>query len=363
MSEKKYKVSIVECCSYNNREVKKALEQSLKNINFKFKKNLKVLIKPNVLGGFEKEKAITTHPVILEELCKILKKHNAEIYIGDSSDRDTKKALETAGFSYLSKYGKIIPFEGLSKTFFKINNQKIPLPDLLKEVDIIINVAKLKTHILTKATLSVKNLFGCISGKLKSDLHKKFPQEENFSRLLSELADIVKPKLNIIDGVTGIEGNGPGTTGKIKKSNLIITGKNPFALDIIASEVMGFNPYDIFTNKFSDINRKEIEVIGKKPNLNFQKPRLSKANPIIRPLVNLIPKPKISFNKNCTKCKICQEKCPVNAITIKEFPECDHKKCIRCLCCIEVCPSNAIYLKESGLKENLKKVYNKIVSF
>lgn len=356
---KKHLVSVVKCNSYDNNETRIALETSLKNIDFKFKKNIKVLIKPNILGPHNKEQAITTHPIILEEICKILKKYNAKIYIGDSSGLNTEKSLEVSGIKRLSKYGKVLNFDELEKKYYEIGKEKnIPLPDILFNVDLIINVPKLKTHGLTGVTLCVKNLYGCIQGKTKSFLHIKYPSSYKFSRFLFELENKIKPELNIIDGIIGIEGEGPGTAGTPIKSNTIIAGTNPYATDIIASKIMGFDPFEIYTNKFSRINIKEIEVLGngKDYSLKFKKPHY----PFIRlflPLQKLFPKPKITFNKDkCTKCLLCEEKCPVKAIKINPVQTCNHKKCIHCLCCIEVCPNNAINLEEHWTKKFLKKI-------
>jgi len=362
-----HKVSVVKCASYKHAEVRKALEESLKNIDFSFKKNIKVLIKPNILSPAEPEAAITTHPIIIEELCKILKKYNAEIYIGESSSYETRKGFEVSGIGKLKKYGKIINFESEDKEFFNIANKKIPLPKILFDVDLIINVPKLKTHSLTLVTLCVKNLYGCIPGKLKGTYHRAFPSPKKFSKFLFELHEKIKPKLNIIDGIAGMEGNGPGATGKPIRSNLIIVSKNASAADIVASEIIGFAPDEIYTNKFSNIKRKDIEVVGDSKNikLNFEKPSLVIA-PIAAPIFHLInslfPKPKIKFNhKNCTKCHLCEKKCPVKAIALSPWPECNHKKCIKCLCCIEVCPSSAVSLEEHWTKEFVKKIYRKLI--
>jgi len=359
------KVSVVKCSSYKNTEVRKDLEESLKNINFSFKKGMKILIKPNILSPVEPEAAITTHPVIIEELCKILKKHNAKIFIGESSSYSTNLGFEVSGIGKLKKYGKIINFEAEDKEFFNTLNKKIPLPKILFDVDLIINVPKLKTHSLTLVTLCVKNLYGCIPGKLKENYHKIFPSAKKFSRLLFELHEKIKPQLNIIDGVEGLEGNGPAAAGEKIKSNLIIASKNAIAADIIASEIIGFKPFSIFTNKFSNIKRKDIEVTGdaKDLKLNFKKPLTAVpiAAPIFYFITGLFPKARIKFNhKNCTKCKLCEKKCPVKAIALFPWPECNYKKCIRCLCCIEVCQQGAVSLEEHWTKKFIKKIYKSV---
>ncbi len=353
-------VSIEKCESYKAEELKKALEKSLKNLNFKFKKNKKILIKPNILGYYEPEKAITTNPLILEELCKILKKYNPKIYIGDSSGSNTEKALEVSGINKLSKYGKILNFDKEPVKTFLIQDKKINLPKIIFEMDLIINFAKMKTHTFTGVTLCSKNLYGCIPGEIKSYIHKTNQTHEKLSKILINLHRIIKPQLNFIDGIDGIEGNGPGIAGKKIHPGLIIASENTFAADIIASELMGFDAYKIETNRLSGIKKKDIKIIGEKIDdvkINFEKPS-TYARPIFKTINNLFPKPRIAFNKElCEKCHICEKHCPVKTITLKTkdgFPICEHKNCILCFCCIEMCPHNAVLFRDHWTKRFLR---------
>lgn len=361
----KMKVSIVKCNSYENKEIKKALEQSLKNINFSFKKNMKVLIKPNILSPHPPEKAITTNPVIIKELCKILKKYNSKIYIGESSSYETNKGFKVSGIGKLKKYAKIINFETQNKELFDFESiKKVPLPKILFDMDLIINLAKLKTHTFTVVTLCVKNLYGCIPGKSKSLYHKILHSSKKFSKFLLELHEKIKPELNIIDGILGLEGFGPGASGKPIKSKVMVAGKNAIATDIIASELMGFEPSTLYVNKLSNIQKENIEVVGEKIKLNFKKPpsALIFTVPVFHFLNNIFPKPKIKFNhKKCSKCRLCEEKCPVKAINLSPFPKCDYGECIRCLCCIEICPNGAIYSEDHWTKKFVRKIYRKLL--
>ncbi|OGJ15858.1 hypothetical protein A3K73_01695 [Candidatus Pacearchaeota archaeon RBG_13_36_9] len=358
------KVSVVKCNSYKGRELREALEKSLENLGFSFKKNMKVLIKPNILSPHPPETAITTNPLVIEELCKILKKYNADIYIGESSSYETKKGFEVSGIGKLEKYAKIINFETQDKQLFKFKGIKeVPLPKIIFEMDLIINVAKLKTHLFTGATLCVKNLYGCIPGMAKSYYHKVLPSLEGFSKFLLELHEKIKPGLNIIDGVVGLEGMGPGLSGKPIKSNLIIAGNNAIAADIIGSEIMGFKPDSIYTNRFSGMQRDEIEVVGQRYSLNFKKPPMSLffKSPIFNSLEKLFPKSKIVFDYDkCKKCHLCEKKCPVQAIKLGPFPKCNYQECIRCVCCIEVCPQKAIVLKEHWTKTYARAIVRKV---
>lgn len=359
------KVSIVSCKSYKNSEVKKALIASLKNINFELSKNKTVLLKPNILYPMAPDKAITTHPVLVEELCKLLKQNNNKIIIGDSSAYDTDKALKISGMLKLKKYAQIVNFESLDKKTININNKKIKqirLPKLLSEVDLIINLPKLKTHALTRLSCSVKNLYGCISGNTKENLHRILPFADEFSKLLLDIYEEINPGLNIIDAVEGIEGEGPGTSGTKIKTGLIIASRNALASDIVSADIIGYKKNSVWTNKYGlKRNPIEIEKIGNAKNKKvfYIKPKTNLSSFFL--ISKFMPKPKIHFNhEKCIKCGLCSRKCPVNAISLNPFPECNHEKCVRCLCCIEVCPKNAIYLKHPWIRRAFTFIYRKV---
>ena len=129
------------------------------------------------------------------------------------------------------------------------------------------------------------------------------------------------------------------------------------------AEITGFHPMEIKTNKFA-IQRKlftgKVEVVGEKHIKVLYKKPLRVATKIhafvkrlgiplitVRPFVN---------KKDCTKCGICAQVCPVKAIALKPYPVFDRKKCILCYCCSENCPYNAIKLKRYffGSMINLK---------
>lgn len=363
MGEKEI-VSVVKCIDYNPKRLRKALEDSLKNINFDFKKINSVLIKPNLLGPHNPEQAVTTHPFLLEELCKILREKNVkEIIVGESSAHNTDQAFEKCGINKLKKYARIINFEKEPKKLFLLDKeQKISLPKILFKVDLVINFAKLKTHGLTNVTLCTKNLYGCIPGKLKEKLHKIYPGVKEFSILLNRIERQIKPGLCFIDGIVGLEGDGPGASGAPIQSNVLLAGKNCGPIDIIATEIMGFKPNSIYMNKNHNLKRSNIESVGdgKDIRLRFKKPSTYTIK-IFFLLNKLLPKSKIIANEEkCIKCGICVKKCPVTALTLQPHAVCNHKTCIKCLCCVEVCPHDAIHLEDAKIKKLISSMVSKV---
>ena len=100
-----------------------------------------------------------------------------------------------------------------------------------------------------------------------------------------------------------------------------------------------------------------IEVIGdaESTRLNFKR-SLMHNFVFLNGVLKIFPDKKIAFNDKCTQCHSCERKCPVNAIKLNPFPECNHKECIKCLCCIEICPNNAVYLADPKVITILKKI-------
>jgi uncharacterized protein (DUF362 family) len=372
------KVSVLKCSSYNIEEIYKVIKESLKSIDFKIPKNKKILLKPNVLGQRKPETAIDTHPAVLDGLCKLLKENKNEVWIGDSGGISayggTKRAFNISGIEKVAKKykAKLISFEASGRKEIIDDKAKVIKKFILAKepfmVDLVINVPKLKTHVLTKFTGAVKNMFGCVPGGGKSEKHAIAPNEDVFCNLLLDIYKNVKPGLNIMDAVVGLEGDGPGSGGKAKKVGLIIASKDAVALDIVASTIIGYNPLDIKTTKYA-IKRRlfssvdDVRVVGEKNlKVDFKKP-MRKSN-----LASNMPKFMVKFvfnltsfkpyveKKKCKKCGICADVCPVNAIKLEPYPEFDRKKCVLCYCCHENCPYNAIRLNYNILI----KVYRKV---
>lgn len=347
------KVAVVRCPNYNQKTVDKAVKKALKLLDFKKHKN--VLIKPNVLGYFKENlEAIITHPSIVQSLLKIFKGE-----VGESSFADTENSLKKAGYWKF----KPIVFEEQKLVEIKDNKAKVLkhfyLPKSIKHSSLVINVPKLKTHTLTKMTGAVKNLYGCIPGGIKQSYHRDTTSEKKFSSLLIDIYQNIKPKLNIMDAIIGMEGEGP-SAGKPRKVGLILASRNAVSLDIVAAKLMGFNPKSVFTireavkRNLASYNVKIIGDLKQVPNLKFEKPsRFKRA--LVKGILLGMSKEKIICDKErCIKCGICMKHCPMKAISLNPYPEIDHKKCIRCFCCIELCPEHAMHLEDNIIRKVAK---------
>ena len=257
----KIKVSVVHCSSYDSEIIDPALGECLKALYcFKdvIKPGKKILIKPNLLSPNNPEKAITTHPMFVEAVIKKIIEVTGQpenITLADScvpilpyTESGLKKLYEATGMINLSeKTGIILNYDNRCSKISIAEGVSVKQIDAIRAVaraDIIINLPKFKTHNLTVTTGAVKNLFGIIPGMSKPGFHTRFFDISMFCNMLIDIAYAVKPQLTIMDGILGMEGDGPGNGGIPRKTNLILSSTDPFALDNIASNIMGLSEDD-----------------------------------------------------------------------------------------------------------------------
>jgi uncharacterized protein (DUF362 family)/NAD-dependent dihydropyrimidine dehydrogenase PreA subunit len=377
------KVSLVKCTSYNEKEVYEAVKKSIDLIGgLNIKDSSKVLIKPNLLVAVSPDKHASTHPSIIQAIIKILKEKNCTIFVGDSPGfHDPLRTAKATGILEVCKKEnvKFIEFKNKKSYLYKeaIFLKRFDLCDIIDKVDYIINVPKLKTHAMMHVTLAIKNTFGFIIGLSKSQMHLKLQDEEKFGSMLVDLNNFVKPTLNIMDGIIGMEGNGP-QNGDLKKANIISASHDSLAMDIVMCKFIGFNPLTIPTNKVAltkqDSNYlKNIQIVGEKLDDVKVPFKPSDKRPItfmfpksIGKKINhlLAPRPIIN-TKKCKACGECITICPAKTISMNQYDNKKaayiHKKnCIRCFCCHEICPFDSIIIKKNRIGKVLEYIMEKI---
>ncbi len=357
----KEKIILLRCDDYSENKVYEKIKYGIQLLDLK-KQQDKILIKPNMLSARFPDEGVTTHPVIISALIEFFK--DKEIIIGDSP-ADVLKPIEEywkkCGYKEVSeKYN--IPLKKFESSFLidiEVKNKiyKIPVTSLINDFSII-NVPKFKTHNLTTLTLGVKNLYGLISGITKSILHSKFINPYEFSFFLVEFYKKIEEKifLTVVDGITGMEGDGP-SAGILRNLGYIIIGKKPIYVDYFCCQLVNIEPEKIdFIKIYKDkYGLEEFEIEGDKFEKikNFKIPSTKKyffiKNKLLSKLISPVGKlfkiiPEIN-KKKCKKCYACVNICPVKAIS--NDLNFDRKKCILCFCCFEVCPYKAVEIKKS----------------
>jgi uncharacterized protein (DUF362 family) len=207
----------------------------------------KVLIKVNFITTMTWDTGATTDPLVVEAIIQRLKKLPVEIYVveSDATMTNADKAFEATGMKEMCRlYG--VDCLNLRHVKDKVKI-KIPNGECLKDITVprivtesaIISAAKMKTHMATKVTLGMKNMFGLLPDKMKMKYHAK-----GISSVIVDINTVIHPNLTVIDGFVAMEGKGP-TDGAPVKMDLIIAGKDPVATDATGARTMGIDPHDI----------------------------------------------------------------------------------------------------------------------
>ena len=142
------------------------------------------------------------------------------------------------------------------------------IPKIYMDADVVINIAKLKTHSMTTVSLSLKNCIGIPSGKIYGDASSKAGLHNlGLQNAIMDLNMIRKPDLAIIDGIVGGQGQGP-TENTPVKSETVFAGRDLVALDTVATTFMGINTEYVAHIKYAaEIglgvgDLKKIKVVG-----------------------------------------------------------------------------------------------------
>lgn len=231
---------------------KKALQKTpLSNL-----KGKKILIKPNAARLASPGEGVTTHPGVVAATIDHLRERGADdIVIGESCifGVDAQEAFRVTGMKEISekKGVRLIDFDQVDPTEIAIPGgrlvRKIKVPALLKDIDFIISIPVMKTHMHTRVTLSIKNMKGLLWRREKAKFHHLQCDEkitQGYKELdiaISEMASVLFPHFAIVDGTVGMEGMGPAY-GKPKKMGVIVAGDNALSADAVATQLMGLDP-------------------------------------------------------------------------------------------------------------------------
>ena len=367
-------VSLIKCETYQQDILQEKISEAVNLIGgFKslVKKDSKVFIKLNLVGPFDKDKGITTHPEVVRSVIKEVKKYTNNITVGDNpAVRDQIHTLKKCGiYEVLIEENVKILNQSKIITIHNSNPNVYPDFEVTEEMincDLLINLPKLKTHSLAYMTVCEKNFFGTIYGLNKSAWHVKANNPLEFGEAMNDLYGAILETLkknnstilNICDGILGLEGEGPSTGGKPKYANAILCSLDAVSLDAVACKLVNLDSEKLFITNiagnrgYGESNINNINILGNQLsdfNVYFEEPKDSVGNIGLRilkfkPLRNLVLEhPKINHDK-CIKCGECAKICPPQTMTIEKgkFPKLKNIKCIRCWCCQEVCPQNAI---------------------
>ncbi|MBQ8447458.1 MAG: DUF362 domain-containing protein [Clostridia bacterium] len=356
-------------------------------LNAEFFAGKKVAVKPNLVMKKEPEAAATTHPAVLDALLSLLRDMNVTPVIAESpGGLYTAARMESiykgCGITPVAeKYGDIL---NRDVTWKKMRFEKalvchdFDIITPLYEADVIIDLCKLKSHSLTKMSAAVKNFYGSVPGVTKFEMHAAFPENERFIGMICDLCKMFceeKEIIAITDAIVGMEGNGP-TGGSPRKIGCLLSARNPFASDLLAEKILGFEGTvpmvrEAAKRGYMPESVEKLNVVGINPENvamhDFVEPDSTKGGGSALTYFTtgkwgniFAPKPKINLSL-CRGCGECAASCPQHTIEMRKNKEGKkkahiiRKNCIRCFCCQELCPFVAIDTKKNPLLNIITK--------
>jgi uncharacterized protein (DUF362 family)/NAD-dependent dihydropyrimidine dehydrogenase PreA subunit len=379
------KVALVRCGSYDEQEVLAAVEAGLRLLGGPRSfaaPGERILLKPNVLVGEPPERCVTTHPSVLKAVGKVLGRVTDRLLFGDSpGPGEPLPHLRSAGLAQAAEeLGlELADFEDgrLVEETRSGQGQALLIARGALEADGLVNLAKLKTHMQTRMTGAVKNLYGCVPGRQKRHYHLVYPSVYDFAGLLVRLQLLLNPRLHIMDGILAMEGNGP-RSGKPVQLGVLLFSTDPVALDAVMCRLVELDPLYVPTAGpgrrwgLGTYRDEEIELVGDSLagslNGDFEVqrgPLMDLSGGGMLAFVNsLLGQRPVIDPERCSRCGQCVESCPVQPkALIWRNGESSHAhpplykplRCTRCFCCQEICPEGAITIGRAPLGRLLRR--------
>jgi len=254
------------------QDIRRTLEEGLNLIGGFGNLRSPVLVKPNLCTIKDGTGHSVTDTEVVKAVIDLLLAKDSKLSIkiieSDSQSKDAQECFEKFGYTEFcetkQEAGLDVSTIDLSHTLLTkisfvgeyFNGPE--LPDVLTTPHYLVSIAVAKSHGLSHITGVLKNLFGVLPRKDKSFYHSKIHE------IITDLACILRPELNIVDARVGVEDwNGP-TTHKI---GAFIIGKQPVSVDSVMTKIFELNPKDVghlVKSTEYDLGLLEPDVIGEK---------------------------------------------------------------------------------------------------
>jgi uncharacterized protein (DUF362 family)/Pyruvate/2-oxoacid:ferredoxin oxidoreductase delta subunit len=369
-------VSIVR--TTDSPHLREAVQNCLNLIGTDQIKNAKsILLKPNCLVD---KKIAASSPELIRSIIEVIqdikKGQDFKLYIGDSPGLLTKKSQPifrnlgimdviqaTGGVTFVEFDGSEPPIQVQIPEGVRLKETLIA--KIVEDVDLIVNIPKLKTHILSIYTGAIKNYWGTQPGGTKPRNHLKGTSTETFSEVLTDLYSHFAKRRNLVimEAMEGMEGTGP-SSGHMRPLNVLLGGYDPVAVDAVSVAIVGHDAMKevphlrMCTERNLGIGKlDEIAIVGTplsevqvaKP-FRFPSKTVAWASGLFGPLAYRFTKKVPTLRRSkCTRCGNCAKICPGGAIQLTPYPHFNRRKCVQCLCCVECCPSEALRVGIAGV--------------
>lgn len=209
-----------------------------------------VLLKPNLVETSESDRPINTHPAVVIAAAESLRRAGASRIVvadGPGHRRDIELVLAQSGLGRELRDAKldfvdlnhdaVVPIANVGN---RTNLKTLYLPRTVMQADVVVSIAKLKTHHWAGCTLSMKNCFGLMPG-LVYGWPKNVLHWEGIENSIVDIVATAKPQFGIVDAIVGMEGDGP-LMGSAKQVGTLVMGDRLASLDATCASIMGMNP-------------------------------------------------------------------------------------------------------------------------
>ena len=213
----------------------------------------RVVLKPNFVEH-DPNGVVNTHPALVAAAIEAFRRAGAREVIvaeGPGHYRDTEHLLTATGLQAVLREHRTryVDLNNDDVRTLPVGSHFTPLshlylPETVLEADLLVSMPKLKTHHWAGVTLSLKNMFGCIPGAIygwpKNVLHWAGIHES----IVDINSTLPAPRFAIVDGIVGMEGNGP-IQGEARRCGALVFGDDPVAVDATAARLMTVDPRKI----------------------------------------------------------------------------------------------------------------------
>ncbi|MGK7899956.1 MAG: DUF362 domain-containing protein [Hormoscilla sp.] len=246
-------VSLIRASSYELQELRQSvlkLLEPLGGIEAIVKPGDRVLLKPNFLTASRPQNECVTRKELVYCVAELVQAAGGKPFLGDSPAFGSAKGVAKAN-GYLELIAElnlpIVEFHGQRYETVSEEFNHLRLCKEAMDADVVINLPKVKSHVQLTMTMGVKNLFGCVPGKMKAWWHLEAGKDSaRFGEMLVETARAINPNLTIIDGIIGHEGNGP-SNGEPRHLGILGASTNVFAIDSSMLAILQVDPTTVPT--------------------------------------------------------------------------------------------------------------------
>ncbi|MGQ9629336.1 MAG: DUF362 domain-containing protein [bacterium] len=246
------------------------------------KRKDRVVIKVNMFIKDTLESGKITDPRVVLAVAKLAKDRGAKITV---VERTHNIYADFEAFPEIERYAKVVSLDDVPHIHKHIPGARslkleVPIPNIIEECDVFINIPGLRTHALTKISNAMKNLMGILPGETPKYVHICGLEDS-----IVDLNAFRRSDLVVVDAIYSLQGNFPGE-GDPLKTDIVMAGDNAVAVDSVASRIVGFDPTEVYTisegraRGLGPIDLDNIELLGESlpeisRGINFEKPALN----------------------------------------------------------------------------------------